>query len=148
GQLNTLSAMGPIKVRVAGILDDTPALPAGGPFVVMPLLGLPGPAGAPAPNMLLATGSGINQDRLTAVANPVIPNNILALRTSVLAALAGSPLQHGAGLIITLIIAAAAALGLFIVILGLALGSAERGLTLARLTVMGHDRTTGLVMAE
>jgi putative ABC transport system permease protein len=34
------------------------------------------------------------------------------------------------------------------VILGLSLGSAERGLTLARLTVMGHDRTTGLVMVE
>jgi hypothetical protein len=34
------------------------------------------------------------------------------------------------------------------VILGLALGSAERELTLARLTVMGHERETGLVMAE
>jgi hypothetical protein len=33
-------------------------------------------------------------------------------------------------------------------ILGLALGSAERELTLARLTVMGHQRDTGLVMAE
>ena len=33
-------------------------------------------------------------------------------------------------------------------ILGLALGSAERGLTLARLTVMGHERPAGLVMAE
>ncbi len=98
--------------------------------------------------MLLATGSAINHARLTAVANRVIPGTIITFRTSVLAALASSPLQHGAGLIITLIIVAAAALGLFIVILGLALGSAERGLTLARLTVMGHDRTTGLVMAE
>jgi putative ABC transport system permease protein len=148
GQLSTLSAMGPITVRVAGILDDTPALPAGGVFVVMPLLSLPGPAGAAAPNMLLATGSAINQARLTAVADRVIPDNILAFRTSVLNALAGSPLQHGAGIIITLIIVSAAALGLFIVILGLALGSTERGLTLARLTVMGHERTTGLVMAE
>jgi putative ABC transport system permease protein len=148
GQLNTLSAMGPIKVRVAGLLSDTSALPSGGPFVVMPLVSLPGPAGAAAPNMLLATGPAINHTRLTAVANRVIPNNIITFRTSVLAALAGSPLQNGAGLIITLIIAAAAGLGLFIVILGLSLGSAERGLTLARLTVMGHDRTTGLVMAE
>ena len=65
-----------------------------------------------------------------------------------LASLARSPLQHGAGLIIALTIAAAAAFGLFIVILGLALGSAERELTLARLAVMGHERTTGLVMAE
>ena len=67
---------------------------------------------------------------------------------TVLASLASSPLQHGAGLIITLTIVAAAAFGLFIVILGLALGSAERGMTLARLTVMGYQRTTGLVVAE
>ena len=148
GQLDSLSAMGPLTVRVAGIVGDTPALPSGGPFVVMPLLSLPGPNGAAAPNMLLVTGSAINHARLTAVANRMIPGNVITFRTSVLAALASSPLQHGAGLIITLIIVAAAALGLFIVILGLSLGSAERGLTLARLTVMGHDRTTGLVMAE
>ena len=129
GQLNTLTAMGPIKVRVAGILSDTPALPAGGPFVVMPLLGLPGPAGAPAPNMLLVTGSAINDARLTAVANRVIPDNIITFRTAVLASLGSSPLQHGAGLIITLTIVTAAAFGLFIVILGLALGAPERGLT-------------------
>jgi putative ABC transport system permease protein len=148
GQLNSPTAMPPLKVRVVGLLSDTPALPAGGPFVVMPLLSLPGPAGAAAPNLLLATGSAINQARLTAAANRTIPGNVIRFRSSVLAALASSPLQHGAGLIITLIIAAATALGLFIVILGLALGAGERGLTLARLTVMGHDQTTGLVMAE
>ena len=131
-QLSTPSGMGPLRVRVAGILSDTPAQPGGGAFVVMPLEALPGPGGQPAPNMLLVTGSGINLARLTAVANRVIPGNVITFRTAVLATLASSPLQHGAGLIITLIIATAAALGLFIVILALALGSAERGLTLAR----------------
>jgi putative ABC transport system permease protein len=147
-QLSTLSAMGPLRVRVAGLLAGTPAQPAGGSFVVMPLATLPGPAGAAAPNMLLVTGSAINDARLTAVANRVIPDNIITFRTAVLASLGSSPLQHGAGLIITLTIVTAAAFGLFIVILGLALGAPERGLTLARLTVMGHERTTGLVMAE
>ena len=120
----------------------------GGPFVIMPLLRLPGPAGAPAPNLLLATGSAIDHTRLTAVADRVIPGNVTTFRTGVLASLASSPLQHGAGLLITLTIATAAALGLFVVILALALGSAERGITLARLTVMGHERAAGLVMAE
>jgi len=147
-QLNSLSARGPIKVRVAGILAGTPAVPAGGAFVVMPLQTLPGPTGSPAPNVLLATGSAINHARFTAVASRVMSGSVVTFRTTVLAELASSPLQHGAGLIITLTIAAAAAFGLFIVILGLALGSAERGLTLARLTVMGYQRTTGLVMAE
>ncbi len=147
-QLDTLSAMGPLMVRVVGIVCETPAQPAGGSFVIMPLLGLPGPAGSPVPNLLLATASAIDHARLTAVADRVMPRSVTTFRTGVLAALAGSPLQNGAGLIITLIIAAAAGLGLFVVILALALGSAERGMTLARLTVMGHERETGLVMAE
>ncbi len=147
-QLDTLSAMGPLMVRVVGIVSDTPAEPAGGSFVVMPLLGLPGPAGGPAPNLLLVTGSAIDRARLTAVADRVIPGNLIAFRTGVLRSLASSPLQHGAGILITLTISTAAALGLFVVILALALGSAERGITVARLTVMGHERAAGLVMAE
>jgi putative ABC transport system permease protein len=147
-QLNSLSPMGPFKVRVAGTLSSTPAQPAGGAFVVMPLQTLPGPTGLPAPNMVLVTGSAIDDAQLSAVASKVIPGNTTTFRTAVLASLDSSPLQHGAALIIALTIAAAAAFGLFIVILGLALGSAERELTLARLTVMGHERPTRLVMTE
>jgi putative ABC transport system permease protein len=147
-QLDTLSATEPLTVRVVGTVSETPAQLAGGPFVIMPLLRLPGPAGAPAPNLILATGSAIDHAQLTAVADRVIPGSVITFRTGVLASLASSPLQHGAGLLITFTIATAAALGLFVVILALALGSAERGITLARLTVMGHERTAGLVMAE
>jgi putative ABC transport system permease protein len=147
-QLDTLSATEPLTVRVVGTVSETPAQLAGGPFVIMPLLRLPGPAGVPTPNLLLATGTAIDHTRLTAVADRVIPGSVTAFRTGVLASLASSPLQHGAGLLITLTIATAAALGLFVVILALALGSAERGITLARLTVMGHERAAGLVMAE
>jgi putative ABC transport system permease protein len=147
-QLDTLSAMGPLIVRVVGMVSETPAQPAGGVFVVMPLQTVPGPAGAPAPNLLLATGAAIDHARLTAVADRVVPGNGTTFRSGVLGSLANSPLQHGAGLLIALTIATAAALGLFVVILALALGSAERGITLARLTVMGHERAAGLVMAE
>jgi putative ABC transport system permease protein len=147
-QLDTLSATAPLTVRVAGTVTETPAQLAGDPFVIMPLLRLPGPAGVPAPNLLLATGTAIDHTRLTAVADRVIPGSVTAFRTGALASLASSPLQHGAALLITLTIATAAALGLFVVILALALGSADRGITVARLTVMGHERAAGLVMAE
>jgi len=66
----------------------------------------------------------------------------------VLASLTDSPLPHGATLIVVFTLTEAAALGLLIVLFGLALGSQERELTLARLTVMGHERDTSLVMAE
>ena len=147
-QLDSLYGMGPFTVRVAGILSSTPAQPAGGAFVVMPIETVPGPNGQPAPNAILATGQDIHRARLTAVAGQVYPGGVVAFRSAVLASLADSPLQHGAALIIVLTVATAAGFGLFIVILGLALGSAERELTLARLTVMGHERTAGLVLAE
>jgi putative ABC transport system permease protein len=135
-------------VRVAGTIGDTPAEPGGGTFVIMPLETLPGATGRPAPNVVLVTGSGIDQAQLSAVISTAIPHALVTFRSAVLASLASSPLQHGAALIIALTMASVAAFGLFIVILGLALGSAERELTLARLTVMGHQRDTGLVMAE
>ncbi len=147
-QLNSSSPEGPFTVRVAGIIGDTPAEPGGGTFVIMPLETLPGPTGRPAPNVVLVTGPGIDDTQLSAVIAKVIPHAAVTFRSAVLASLASSPLQHGAVLIIGLTLAAAAAFGLFIMILGLALGSAERELTLARLTVMGHQRETGLVMAE
>jgi hypothetical protein len=78
----------------------------------------------------------------------VVPHAAVTFRSAVLASLASSPLRHGAVLIIGLTLGIAAAFGLFIVILGLALGSAERELTVARLSVMGHERYAGLVMAE
>ena len=147
-QLSSSSPEGPFTVRVAGTIGETPAEPGGGTFVIMPLETLPGPTGRPAPNMVLVTGSGIDDTQLSAVVARMIPQGVTSFRSAVLASLASSPLQHGAVLIIGLTIATAAAFGLFIVILGLALGSAERELTLARLTVMGHERETGLVMAE
>ena len=147
-QLATLTPAGPFSVRVAGILSSTPAQPGGGTFVVMPQLTLPGPAGQPAPNLVLVSGSAIDDSQLTALVNRIIPGSTITYRSAVLNSLTNSPLPHGAALIVAFTLAEAAVLGLLIVILGLALGSAERELTLARLTVMGHERDTSLVMAE
>ncbi len=147
-QLSTLGSVAPLTVRVAGILDSTPAQPGGGTFVVMALQALSGPSGQPAPNMILVAGSSIDHSQLSAVVNKVIAGSTITYRASVLASLTSSPLQHGAALIVVLTLIEAAVLGLFIVLLGLALGSADRELTVARLTVMGHRHDTGLVMAE
>ena len=127
-------------MRVVGIVGETPAQPAGGSFVIMPLLGLPGPAGAPVPNLLLATGSAIDHARLTAVADRVMPRSVTTFRTGVLGSLASSPLQHGAGLLITLTIATAAALGLF--------GALQRANTELGVTVLivTHDPAVSSVV--
>jgi len=133
-QLTTLGPAGQVTVRVAGIVDSTPAEPAGGTFAVMALQALSGPFGPPAPNMILVAGSSIDGTRLSAVVKNTLADAAVTFRASVL--------------IVVLTLVEAAVLGLFIVLLGLALGSADRELTMARLSVMGHERGTELVMAE
>jgi putative ABC transport system permease protein len=140
--------MGPIRVRVAGTVTSIPGQPAGSAFLVMVIQRLPGPLGVPAINRILITGSGISTAAMSAVVARQLPGASTAFRSVALAALAGSPLQHGAGLILPLTMATAAGFGLFILMLGVALGTSDRALTLARLTVMGHERSTGLVLLE
>ena len=152
GGVSTLTApaaVGPIRARVAGRLGGTPAQAgSGSAWLVMPMLRLPGPAGQPAPQVLLLTGSGIDGARLSAVVAKELPGATTTFRSAALAALAGAPLQHGAGLIMLLTILAAAGLGLCTLVIALALGSAERELTLARLTTMGHDKPLRLLVTE
>ena len=147
-QLTSPAAMGPIGVRVAGTVTSIPGQPAGSAFLVMQIQRLPGPLGVPAVNRILITGSGISTAAMSAVILRQLPGASTAFRSDELATLAGSPLQHGADLILPLTIATAAGFGLFILMLGVALGTSDRALTLARLTVMGHERATRLVLLE
>ena len=147
-QLTSPVAMGPIGVRVAGAVTSIPGQPAGSAFLVMVIQRLPGPLGVPAVNRILVTGSGISTAAMSAVILRQLPGASTAFRSAALATLAGSPLQHGADLILPLTIATAAGFGLFILMLGMAFGASDRALTLARLTIMGHERATGLVLLE
>jgi putative ABC transport system permease protein len=147
-QITAPVGIGPIRVRVAGTVTSIPGQPAGSAFLIMPIQRLPGPQGIPVVNRILITGGGISTAAMSAVVGRQLPGASTAFRSVGLAALAGSPLQRGAGLILPLAIATAAGFGLFILMLGVALGTADRALTLARLTVMGHERATGLVLLE
>ena len=145
--IGTLVSVQPVRVRVAGVLSGTPALPGGGTsappgggaFVVLPLAALHPRSGAgPVQvNELLLTGSGIDRARLTTVLRETMPGAVTSYRSDVLDALAGAPLQHGAFELFELALVAAAALGLAVMLLEIALGSAERESTLARLATMG-----------
>jgi hypothetical protein len=138
--------MGPVRVRVAGIVARTPAQPAGGMFVLMPLRALPGVLGQPAPNLDLITGTGIDRARLSRLVAKALPAATLAFRSDVLHSAGSAPLQHAAALLMTLTAGIAAGLALLTVVFGLALGARDRELTLARLAVMGYQRDTALVL--
>jgi putative ABC transport system permease protein len=147
-RITSLYPPGRISVRVVGEVASTPAQPTGGAFLVMPQRGLTGLGSLAAANMVLVTGASINDARLSAVVATRIPGALIRFRSAVLSGLVNSPLQHGAVLMMTLTVAAATGFGLFILVLGLALGSADRELTLARLIVMGHERPARFVLAE
>ena len=145
-QLTSQQPMGPIRIRVAGLVARTPAEPAGGLFVLMPLRTLPGILGQPTPNLVLVTGPGIDRSKLSRLIGNALPAATLTFRADVLNGLGSAPLQHAATLLMTLTAAAAAGLALINLVFGLALGARDRELTLARLSVMGYARSARLVL--
>jgi putative ABC transport system permease protein len=149
-QASTLTSdgPGPVRVHVTGIVTSTPAFPGGGMFIIMPLQTLPGVDGRPAPDMILVSGSGFSQARLTAIVGTELPAASVTFRAAVLAGLVNSPLPSVAVHLMLLGVFIAACFGLLNLIFGLALGARDRELTLARLTVMGYDRPRSLVMLQ
>jgi putative ABC transport system permease protein len=140
--------MGPVTVHVAGPLSGTPAQVSSSMFVVMPLRTLPGSLGRPDLNVALLTGAGIDRARLDATVAKLLPGSSVAYRMDTLAGLRSSPLQHGAQQMMLLTVVATAVFGLLNLVLGLALGAADRDLTSARLAVMGHEQAGRLALAE
>jgi putative ABC transport system permease protein len=140
--LTSGAAVRPVKVQLAGVLSGTPALPAGGEFVIMPLTVIHSTATPPEPtpaliNELLLTGTGIDGTRLTALANDVAPGSVATFRSDELESLTTAPLQRATFQLFGLALVVAAVLGLAVMLLELALGAAEREATLARLATMG-----------
>jgi putative ABC transport system permease protein len=140
--LTTGAAVRPVKVQLAGVLSKTPALPAGGEFVIMPLTAIHSTATPPEPaaalvNELLLSGTGIDGARLTALANDVAPGSDVTLRSDELKSLTTAPLQRATFQLFGLALVVAAVLGLAVMLLELALGAGEREATLARLATMG-----------
>jgi putative ABC transport system permease protein len=129
-----------LRVRVSGELQSTPALPGGGTFIVLPLPAIGG-TGPPPVNVLLLTGPSIDIARLRAVqaAIPGAGARTITTRSQVLQELTGAPLQHGTFLIFTLAIVCALTLALAVMLLELALSTADRELTMAKLATMGLD---------
>ena len=129
-----------LRVQVSGELQSTPALPAGGAFIVLPVAAIRGVSEPLPVNLMLLTGPSIDMTRLHAAVQatmPVAGAPVITTRSLALQALTGAPLQQGTFLLFTLAIAYAAALALAVMLLELALGAADRELTTARLATMG-----------
>jgi putative ABC transport system permease protein len=143
GRAGTFYAQGglpALRVQVSGELQSTPALPAGGAFIVLPLSAIRGLSEPLPVNLVLLTGPSIDMTRLRAAVQATTQGadtTVVTTRSLALQGLTGAPLQQGTFLLFTLAIAYAAALALAVTLLELALGTADRELTTARLATMG-----------
>jgi putative ABC transport system permease protein len=125
-----------LRVQVSGELPSTPALPAGGAFIMLSMSAIRGVSEPPV-NLMLLTGPSIDLTALHAAVQATAPGAVITTRSLALAGLTEAPLQQGTFLLFTLAIAYAAVLALAVMLLGLALGTADRELATARLATMG-----------
>ena len=136
-----------LRVRVAGELQSTPAMPGGGAFIVVPQSALGADHAA---NLMLLDGPSINMTRVRAAAKATTANAqlLISTRSAALQQLTGAPLQQGTFLLFALAIGYAIALALAVLLLQLALGAPDREVILARLATMGlPERRRGLLAA-
>jgi putative ABC transport system permease protein len=132
--------LAPVQVRVAAVISETPALPAGGAFVIMPLAAIKSAITPPEPvpvNEMLVTGESIDRAQLTTVLRHAVPDGITTFRSDILSELSSGPLQHGAFTLFSLAVVVAAVLSLAVMLLELSFGAAEREAMLGRLATMG-----------
>jgi hypothetical protein len=136
-----------LRVRIAGELQSTSAMPGGGAFIVIPQSALGADHAA---NLMLLDGPSINMTRVRAAATGTTANAqlLISTRSAALQQLTGAPLQQGSFLLFALAIGYAIALALAVLLLQLALGAPDREVILGRLATMGlPERRRGLLAA-
>jgi putative ABC transport system permease protein len=129
-----------ITIRLAGRVGSVPGASAvaGGAAVVVPLQALgPDP---PGPDLLLVAGSGLDAARLTQVVHRALPDAVVTLRSTALAALTTAPVPQAAAEALTQGMVAAGGFGVLVLLLSLLLSARTRELTLTRLATMGLRR--------
>jgi putative ABC transport system permease protein len=123
--------------RVAGTIGDTPAMPAGGRFVVVPAWAAPRFPVLSGPDTLLATGSAIDLPALRAAAARYLRGAQVTSRAQVLADLANSPAQLAAEQLYRAGVWIAVLLSIVAVLVSLAASAGSRTQLIERLTALG-----------
>ena len=129
-----------LTIRLAGTTTATPALTGGGPFVILPSWAVPRLKGGAPPNIELVIGPRLSSGDLTKALRHTLPDSEVVFRQAVLAAVAGSPLVRSADIAFDLGVAAAVAVSIAAILLGLLLSGRDRTRMAAWLTALGLTR--------
>ena len=135
-----------VPVRMAGTITQTPAMPAGGLYVVLPRWAAPRLSLQPAPSTVLVTGPAISAGALRAVARRVLPGSKVTIRRQVLSALTTGPALRLSQELYLAGAAAAAGLTALAVLFSLATSARSRSAMLTRLAALGMARSQALLL--
>lgn len=136
---------GQLRIRLAGSVPQAPGQPSAGQFALLAQQKLPVSGLAPGPNLLLVTGT-FSASAFSAVLHRALPGATVTYRSTLLDSLTSAPLMHAAAVLMTLSVAACSGLAVLGFLLGLALGARDREQVLARLAVLGHQRSTSFAL--
>jgi hypothetical protein len=126
-----------ITIRLAGRIGAVPGV-VDSSVLVLPLSALG--SGSPGTNLVLVSGPGLNEARLSAAVRAAPPGTSLMFRAAALAALTAAPVTQAAQTALVQGMAAAAGFGVLVLLLSLLLTAGTRETTLAALATMGLRR--------
>jgi putative ABC transport system permease protein len=129
-----------LTLRLAATTTATPALPGGGPFVILPSWVVPRLRDGATPNIELVIGPRLSSGDLTRALRRTVPSSVVVFRQAALTAETGSPLVRGADIAFDQGVAAAAALSIAAILLGLLLSGRDRTRVAAWLAALGMTR--------
>jgi putative ABC transport system permease protein len=129
-----------LTLRLAATTTATPALPGGGPFVILPSWVVPRLKVGAAPNIELVIGPRLNSGDLARALRRTLPDSEVVFRQTALAAVTGSPLVRSADIAFDLCVAAAVAVSVAAILLGLLLSGRDRTRVAAWLAALGMTR--------
>ena len=135
-----------VSVRIAGTITRTPAMPAGGEFVLLPRWAALRLTAVPPPSTVLVTGPHLNIAALRATVAKVLPGSQVVFRRQVLAALNSSPALRLSESLYLAGAVAAAAVSALAVLFWLIASARSRAAMLTRLGALGMARSQALLL--
>jgi putative ABC transport system permease protein len=136
-----------IPVKIVGTITDTPAMPTGGSYVVLPRWAAFRLPSLPRPLTVLATGPAIDSQALARAAAKEFPKGIsITMRRQALSELKNSPAQHLSESLYVSGAIAAAVLSALAVLFALAGSARSRARMMIRLAALGMPRSQALAL--
>lgn len=136
-----------LPVKIIGTVTDTPAMPAGGSYIMLPRWAAYRLPSIPEPATVLLTGSAIDVQRLQQTMTRILPaGSALTVRRQVLSELVHTPALRLSERLFTTGAIAAAVLSALAVLFALASSARSRSAMMTELAALGMARSQALAL--